>query len=174
MSYAECSIEGCQGAVEARGWCNPHYQRWYAYGDPEFHPPTPEEKFWSRVEKSDGCWLWTGPLHSGGKTGYGWTGKKLAHRQAYEYAVGPIPDGLQLDHLCRVRLCVRPEHLEPVTQKENIRRGDAPSTVAARTGKCQRGHLLSGRNLYVVPATGAHRCQACVNDRQRKNRRSRA
>src|SRR5450755_3951408 len=78
--------------------------------------PTAEERFWARVDKqTDGCWVWTGAL----RTGYGTlsvSGKNVpAHRFSYELLVGIIPDGLQIDHLCRNRACVNPEHLEPVT-----------------------------------------------------------
>jgi hypothetical protein len=114
--------------VDARGWCNPHYQRWYRYGDPlvqkRIHGDD-EARFFSRVNGTpDGCWLWT--AHVNPRTGYvqfrigGRSGKMvLAHRWSYEHFVGPIPDGLQIDHLCRVRHCVNPSHLEPVTAREN-------------------------------------------------------
>jgi hypothetical protein len=176
-----CSIAGCDGEHEARGFCSSHYQRWYKYGDPVFPFPTAEERFWARVDRSRGpesCWPWTGTRHSSGRTGYGWTGQELAHRRAYELAVGPIPDGRHIDHTCHSkaalageclghddcphRLCVNPSHLEPVTQKVNNLRSAAPNIVTHRTGICQRGHRLEGPNLYVVPSTGAQRCRACV------------
>lgn len=164
-SYTECAVESCGARTRARGWCNPHYQRWLRWGSPTGAAPTRVERFWARVQKSDdGCWLWTGGRHS---TGYGSDGGRLAHRVVYELLVGPIPRGLQLDHLCRVRLCVRPDHLEPVTQAENIQRGDSPSAIASRTGHCRRGHKLAGGNLYVVPKTGGRRCLACVDIRVR-------
>src|SRR6266496_2265386 len=88
-------------------------------------------RFWAKVDRSGGsraCWLWTGKT---GRDGYGRIGlggrgalvRVRAHRFAYELLIGPIPDGLQIDHLCRVRHCVNPAHLEPVTQRENILRG---------------------------------------------------
>lgn len=101
-------------------------------------------------------------MHSGGRTGYGWTGSALAHRAVYELLVEPIPEGLTIDHLCRVPLCVNPSHLEPVTMAENIRRAESPPMVTNRSGVCGRGHSMEGPNVYVVPRTGARRCLACV------------
>ena len=86
--------------------------------------PGVQERFWAKVRKTDGCWLWTGS-HNG--LGYGTirsVGRKMyVHRYSYELLVGPIPAGLELDHLCRVPGCVNPDHLEPVTHAENLRRG---------------------------------------------------
>lgn len=134
----ECSVKGCQRRAFARGWCHMHYQRWRKHGDTSIvaapqYPPF-EERFWSKVEKSSGCWAWTGHKN---RNGYGWTlgpkGKgESAHRIAYELLVGPIPEGLQIDHLCRNRACVNPDHLEPVTQRVNWQRGNAPSAIAWR------------------------------------------
>lgn len=88
---------------------------------------TVTERFWPKVERvEDGCWLWTASLTGDGYGRISLGGKfgpmGLAHRVAYELLVGPIPEGLELDHLCRVRRCVNPEHLEPVTHAENVRR----------------------------------------------------
>ena len=91
------------------------------------------ERFWSRVNKTDTCWLWTGALGTGGYATIRLPGSRQqlrAHRWAYEYFVGPIPEGLTLDHLCRVRHCVNPAHLEPVTMRENLLR--SPDTQASR------------------------------------------
>lgn len=87
-----------------------------------------EQRFWMKVDRTDTCWLWTA---SKTRNGYGMFGVSIdgkvttspAHRWAYEMLVGPIPTGLQIDHLCRVRHCVNPAHLEPVTGTQNIRRG---------------------------------------------------
>jgi hypothetical protein len=115
-------------------------------------------------EPNSGCWLWTGYAL---KTGYGTSTSdgrsKLVHRQAYEIAVGPIPDGLHIDHLCRVRSCVNPKHLEPVTAAENVRRSAAHKTA------CVHGHPYDEENTRWH--NGIHReCRAC--DREKKRRRA--
>jgi HNH endonuclease len=121
-----CSIPGCDDPVRGRGWCWKHYARWQRNGTTEDIRPTVEQRFWAKVDQGDGtgCWLWTGAkLHGGYGHMRGGTADTTAHRIAYELLVGPIPKGLEIDHLCRVRACVRPDHLEPVTRAENDRRG---------------------------------------------------
>ena len=120
------------------------------------------ERFWTRVEFTDTCWLWTGKVCS---WGYGMFGMPhatyvYAHRWAYEFCVEPIPAGLQVDHLCRVRLCIRPEHLEPVTRKENILRGQGACAVNARKTHCVRGHAFTLDNTYYDTA-GGRECRTC-------------
>lgn len=117
------------------------------------------ERFWEKVRKTDGCWFWTSTR---GENGYGQftlrTGVvRRAHRIAYELAVGPIPDGLEIDHLCRVRACVNPAHLEPVTRQENIRRA-----VAAKT-HCPKGHPRTPENSAHDHVNGSRvwRCKTC-------------
>lgn len=111
----------------------------------------------------DGCWEWTGTRND---SGYGVVRKQRAHRAVYELMVGPIPDRLTLDHLCRNRACVRPDHLEPVTREENVRRGIHGGN-ALKT-HCPAGHLYdairpNGRYL-------ARRCTTCEADRRRARR----
>lgn len=118
---------------------------------------TPRERFLAKIEvQADGCWIWTASLDT---HGYGqfYDGKKLrkAYRVAYELYVGPVPEGLQLDHLCRVRRCVNPSHLEPVTQAENLRRG-----ALART-HCKHGHPFAGENLAILNGRW-RRCRICA------------
>lgn len=129
-----CLIEGCDKPLYNRGWCASHYSRWKRHGDPN-QPDLrvcrdPYERFMGKVQvNDDGCWLWTGKLNNSGYGSFGvgarGTGVRGAHRWSYEYHVGPIPKGLQIDHLCRVRNCVNPGHLEPVTAAENNRRAHA-------------------------------------------------
>lgn len=121
------------------------------------------DRFWAKVEKGDGCWLWTGNV-AGGGYGRFYPGKPgpvsiAAHRFAYEVEVGPIPDGLVLDHTCRVRLCVNPAHLDAVTQRENVIRSEGLIADQLRQTHCKRGHPLSGSNLYIYK-TERH-CRTC-------------
>lgn len=97
-----------------------------------------------------GCWLWTGTV----KKGYGSQRGQIAHRIVYKDLVGGIPDGLELDHLCRNTLCVNPKHLEPVTRAENMRRRTALVT------RCRRNHEFTPENTHINPA-GARVCRAC-------------
>jgi hypothetical protein len=121
------------------------------------------------VADEHGCWIWTGARQS---KGYGnaystATGVRLAHRLTYELLVGPIPDGLELDHLCRVRHCVNPAHLEPVTHCENVLRGESPTAKNAPRIKCINGHPFDAQNTRRVPG-GARRCRACARERQQR------
>jgi len=131
------------------------------------------DRFWSMVAKGpDGsCWLWTasvqvrrggyGQFKVGGKT-------RRTHIVAYELIVGAIPNGKVLDHLCRTPRCVNPAHLDPVTHGENTRRGMAPSAIAYRTNRCQRGHAFTEANTIRRPnRPGKRECRTCDNARQR-------
>ena len=115
-----------------------------------------------------GCWRWTSHRD---RNGYAIFGKKrkFAHRLAYEAAVGPIPEGLTIDHLCRVRDCLNPAHMEPVTRGENVLRGDGITARNARKTHCHRGHPLNGENLDLCEP-GHRRCRQCRRDRDRNRR----
>lgn len=120
------------------------------------------------IDPETECWNWQGHV---GQNGYGqcWDGKKVkgAHVVAYVLFVGHVPVGLDLDHLCRNRRCVNPAHLEPVTRRENLMRGDTiPAHKAAQT-TCKHGHLLEGENLYLYP-DGRRGCRICRADEYRK------
>jgi len=128
-----------------------------------------EVRFWSKVNKTDDCWLWTAGAIS---TGYGFfspfVGKRiLAHRWSYEQLVGPIPEGLVIDHLCRVRRCVNPAHLEPVTDAENRRRGASYGLQNGMRTTCIHGHEFTPENTYYSPSREGHRqCRECRRVRQ--------
>jgi hypothetical protein len=135
---------------------------------------SPEERFWINVKKTESCWLWTAFVAKNGYGQFSYDGKSIkAHRFAYELTVGKIPDGLQIDHRCRVRNCVNPNHLEAVTQRENILRGTAPTAVNARKTHCPSGHEYTEDNT-LVKTTGARICRTCHNfNKRRKYRESR-
>lgn len=126
--------------------------------------PSPEQRFWKYVspEPNTGCWLWTGYTFS---SGYSCFGEKYSsyhgHRWAYKHFVGEIPDGWEVDHLCRVRCCVNPSHLEAVEPKENKARGMAPSAVQRRTVCVPQGHELVTMTY----------CKTCRKASQRRSNR---
>lgn len=131
---------------------------------------TEKQRFQNNIEKVEilpsGCWLWHASIMT---NGYGrlHNGVKgvLAHRYFYEQIMGPIPEGLSLDHLCRVRNCVNPFHLEPVTCGENLRRGETFIHRQIEKTHCPKGHPYAGENLKTYKS---HReCRTCVNERKR-------
>jgi hypothetical protein len=130
-------------------------------------PPRPISRadlFWPKVDvaEPDECWLWKGTRTARGYGGF-WDGERMvgAHRFAYELLVGPIPDGLQLDHLCRNPPCVNPAHLEAVTHAVNLQRGER----AQRT-HCPQGHAYTAEN--TLRHGGKRKCRICHNGRQRR------
>lgn len=116
------------------------------------------------------CWEWHGRRNGKGYAEMFYEGKKrLVHRFYYEYSKGNIPDGLVLDHLCRHRSCVNPDHLEPVTQKENVRRG---VNWQRQKTHCPKGHPFSAENTYIGGRGGVTRhCIACRRDQSQKRRK---
>lgn len=135
----------------------------------------PIERFWAYVglQPTDRCWSWRGPIDD---NGYGlfWSGstRTRAHRFAYELAIGPIPEGLTIDHTCHTsecdspgtdcphRRCVNPGHLEPVTQRENTLRGQTVVAAHAAKTHCPQGHAYDEKNTHINRA-GSRVCRAC-------------
>lgn len=124
-------------------------------------------------EPNSGCWLWTGKLRRGYGVACVGMHEQPAHRLSYELFVGKIPDGLVLDHLCRLPCCVNPQHLEPVTIAENVARGMAIENfqkMKHAITQCPKGHIYSGSNLYLSPS-GHRDCVTCQRERVRDWRR---
>jgi len=153
-----------------------HYSRWKTTGDPGpvgkliGRGVDPEIRFWSRVDRraDDECWPWQGYIDP--KWGYGvfhvGQGKSFkAHRYAYELLVGPIPEGLQIDHLCRRPSCVNPRHMEPVTAAEHNLRTHGPRDHKTH---CPQGHPYNEENSYYKSAGGHRMCKPCLWAAQRR------
>lgn len=133
-----------------------------------------------RYEPANGCWIFTGCLDRGyGRIKSG-DGRRVvqAHRAMYELHRAPIPEGLQIDHLCRVPACVNPDHLEPVTAQENIGRGESPKMASRRNSEkaiCDHGHDLTDMANVRIGRDGRRICRSCARRRtkayeDRKNR----
>ena len=122
----------------------------------------------SKVRKSDGCWLWAGGRTEAGYGRFSVGGaSRSAHRMVYQVLRGPVDPSLDLDHLCRNPRCVNPEHLEPVTHRENLLRGDTVSGRQAAKDTCSQGHPFSPENTHIRPG-GGRRCRACDNERGKR------
>lgn len=137
MYGTTCSIEGCDKLHFSRGWCKAHHSRWVRHGDPEGGRqsnlrgrPPLDRLLARRTIDARGCWVISGGA------------------------------GLQLDHLCRNIACANPEHLEPVTQRENVLRGVGPTAINAAKTTCIHGHSLA--DAYINPSSGSRMCRACM------------
>lgn len=176
MAQRTCSHGGCELPLKALGYCSGHHSRLKLGLALDGHRPRPqgtaEERFWPKVDRSrgaDACWLWTGARTGPGRT-YGsflYEGRNArAHRVAYTLVNGPIPDGLTIDHLCRVRLCVNPSHLEAVTNHENLLRGEGFVANNSRKTHCPQGHPYD-----INEGNRKHRgCSRCRLEAQRRRR----
>lgn len=136
----------------------------------EFGDPRLPDRFWDKIGIGDtDCWLWIAAKQQGGYGQFRWKGQTLgAYRVAYEALVAPIPGGLKCDHLCRVRACVNPAHIEIVTRQENTTRGIAGDANRMKS-HCPHGHPYSGENLYICPK-GGRNCRTCKREDTRKRR----
>lgn len=165
-----CSVNDCVSLARCQGLCAMHYARLKRTGRTE--KTTRSDRFWQKVEKTDSCWLWRAAVRADGYGAFGWKGDDgrstvniMAHRFAYLAMRGEIPEGLELDHLCRVRSCVNPAHLEPVTSRVNTLRGETITAANARKTKCPKGHEYS-----KVRSDGRRECGICRMDQCRERR----
>lgn len=166
MPEGTCQVDDCDRPYYGRGWCKYHYMVKYKAGRLTPRPkPSPLERFWAKVDKTSGCWNWTGYVDKAGYGRFRFDGAtRLSHRVAYQLIIGQVPDGLQLDHLCRNRRCCNPTHLEPVTNHENSLRGER-----ATKSHCVHGHEYTPENT-IREANGRRRCRTCYLDYQRRLR----
>jgi hypothetical protein len=132
------------------------------------------QRFMDKVhmEPNTGCWLWVGAVNAKGHSVVSHRAVlKMGHRASYEHFVGPIDPGLQIDHLCRQRCCVNPEHLEPVTSRENTMRGYGPAAMNSRKTNCANGHAYTQENtLLKKDSVGrvGRQCRICGREYQRR------
>ena len=167
MEERKCSVDGCSGKYRSRGFCSSHYSRAIRAGELSvIQPQRPDdERFWANVDASGDCWEWTSALHPSGYGYFTAKGRKSwrAHRYAWTLLVGEIATGMTLDHRCRNRRCVNPDHLEPVTSEENNLRSGSFSAINARKTHCKYGHEFTPENTYVQYNKGkpGRRCRAC-------------
>lgn len=159
--------------------CAKHYRRWKNTG--RYDVKSKVERFWDSVD-TDGpiprwapflgqCWLWTaatGPFgHGSFRVGGRKSARQMSHRYAYEMVIGPIPEGLVLDHLCRIHSCVNPYHLDACTQRVNLLRApESFQAINANKTHCKRGHPFDEANTIIRP--GGRGCRQCRDDGRRK------
>lgn len=179
-----CSVEDCERPAIARGLCASDWSRWRrANAGPIPAGPSTIDLFWAKVDLNGPlpehrpdlgpCWLWTANLNKGYGTfnpGGGYRGMVNAHRWLYERENGLVGEGLELDHLCRVRRCVRPAHLEPVTHRINVLRGASPIARCAERTECMHGHLFDEANTGRRRDGGRY-CRTCERERMRATHR---
>lgn len=180
MTLNICKMPDCDLNVNGQGLCNKHYKRALYNGLLTVNPPTMDarERLEARTERPEGtnCWLWRGSLNIYGYGRIKFHGESVfVHRLSYETLVGPIPDGLVIDHLCRVRNCVNPDHMEPVTNSENIRRGVAGLTKMLSAKGCRKHGYESGKFMPVKNRPSPKWvCSTCTADSRARSRARKA
>ena len=179
MPRSICTVALCGRSEIARGYCPGHYQRWRKYGTAgatpicDNHRYTLIQRWAAKVrlpDTSEGCWIWTAARQKGGygSIGSGLGSTILAHRYAYQLFVGDVPDGMELDHLCRNTACVNPNHLEAVPHRVNMLRGLTVAAAHAAKTCCPRGHAYDEANTRVY--RGQRHCRACHREKQAERR----
>lgn len=171
-----CSIEGCAKKRHSKGLCSMHNHRRISHGNP-LHTKTivgdDDARFESKINKTDACWLWTGKPTPLGYGSIRINGRDVrAHRFSYEKYVGKIPEGMEIDHICRNRICVNPKHLRAATRKQNIEnhtgaRSDSKTGVRgvsrkSRDGKYEASVQHNGKRYYVGIFTDITEAEAAV------------
>ena len=170
----ECDVWGCHRPIRKVRWCHAHYESVRRGNDPASLGPiydNDRDRFLAKIDVTAGCWLWTGATASGGRYGVGTYEKRTrpAHRIAVALHTGQLPpDGMDVDHLCRVTLCVNPAHLDVVEHRENVLRGAGVQAFNARKTHCIRGHAFDAEN--TIRSGGARQCRACREIRNAKRR----
>lgn len=174
MKARPCSVDGCDERWEIKGFCKVHYKRWLRTGSTEIKwrnnlPIEARLDAQTQVDEASGCWLWTGRITS---KGYGQMSVKrktfFVHRLSYERHVGPIPPELTIDHLCCVKNCVNPEHLEAVPPGVNSVRGFAMAAVNRRKTHCPQGHAYDEENTYQ--GKRGRSCRTCARERYHRHK----
>ena len=166
-----CSVPECSRKHDSHGLCGMHAARVRRGRPLSQGRPSRLEYFQRRILKTESCWLWQGKVNNSGYGSFS-VDSLLAHRFAYESWVGPTPEGLHVDHLCRVKLCVNPDHLEAVTPLENCRRKELALGIGSAKTHCPHGHAYDEENTYHHP-TGRRYCRACARIRAARKSRER-
>lgn len=170
-----CDVAGCARPFYCRGWCQLHYYRWRSHGTTDDPRPAPEQRFWAKVNKTEGCWLWTASRTHEGYGMFSIQGRRhYAQRVAWMLTYGLIPEGMLVLHRCDNPPCCRPDHLFLGTHADNMAdmatkgrhaaKGRSDATWLGRLNlsktRCKRGHPFDEANTVWRP-NGSRLCRAC-------------